>query len=63
MSYAEIGKLYGVNKGIIHMILYKDYEPDDPEIRYKLGLDGPPIEIVRRVARRDERSGRWIQNK
>lgn len=42
-SYAEIGKAYGVNKGIVWKIMKKEYEPDTYEIRVAFGL---PVRVL-----------------
>ena len=48
-SYAYIGDNYGVNKGLIHLIHNRDYEPKRKDIRRKLGLEDLTIDFVRQV--------------
>lgn len=48
-SYQYIGDSYGVNKGLIHLIYNKDYEPKRKDIRRKLGLEDLTIDFVRQV--------------
>ena len=48
-TYQFIGDKYGVNKGIIHRILNKHYEPQDKDIRRKLGLEDLTIDFIRQV--------------
>ena len=48
-TYQYIGDRYGVNKGIIHRIFNKDYEPKDIDIRRRLGLENLTIDFIRQV--------------
>ncbi len=60
LSYQNIGDLFRVNKGTIHMILNDpDYDPKDKVIRQKLGLD-EGSEIIIQIARRGKH-GRFIR--
>lgn len=60
-SYQYIGDKYGVNKGIIYRIHNSDYEPKDPEIRKRLGLDDIVIDFVRQV--RNAKTGTFVREK
>jgi hypothetical protein len=37
-TWAEIGADYGCSGGLIHRIVYQDYEPKEPHIRFRMGL-------------------------
>ena len=58
-SYAQIADEYGVNKGIIWKILNEEgYEPQDPEIRRRLGFPQvAEVEFIDRVSL----NGRQVQ--
>ena len=58
-TYQYIGDKYGVNKGVIYRILHNDYEPKDPEIRKRLGLDDVLIDFVRQV--RNSKTGTFVK--
>lgn len=59
LSYGKIGKLYGVNKGIIHRVLNQGYEPKDEKLRKRLGLDGPTIGFIRQIR---GQNGTFVKN-
>jgi len=50
-SYAEIGKRYGINRGLVWQIINNGHVPQDPEIRRKLGL--PRIDTITQYRSQD----------
>jgi hypothetical protein len=48
-SYKYIGDLYGVNKGLIHMIVNDNHEPKKKKLRKKLGLGKYSVNFIRQV--------------
>jgi hypothetical protein len=48
-SYKNIGDSYGVNKGIIYLILNNDYEPKNKRLRKKLGLEGFRVNFIKQI--------------
>lgn len=48
-SYREIGERYGVNKGVIWMVLNRNYEPKRRDIRRKLGLEDITVDFIKQV--------------
>lgn len=46
-TWRKIGECYGITGGMAYRIAMQDYDPVDPEIRQRLGLDAiTPPEII-----------------
>ena len=53
-SWRQIGEIYGVNHTVLYRMFKEDYDPEDQEIRDKLGLDDDrPYELI--IIRRQRR--------